>query len=101
MAYHGMPRACTVRCLQRWPHLVLILGNESSVSHHHGEGVSVLITISTSQHIWNEIRLVRVVEGRNREFELIRDLESLTFYVCSQNKNRRPTLARPSRSVVS
>ena len=58
-------------------------GNQqpSSISHFCGEGAGGIVTVSISQHVRYEIRLVRVVEGRYRELELVRDLGRLSVHI--------------------
>ena len=43
----------------------------SFVSHYHREGTGIAFTISIPQYIRDEVRLMRVVKGRDREFELV------------------------------
>ena len=71
----------------------------SYVSHFCKERIVGDVTVSISQHIRDKVRLVRVVESRYRELELVRNLVRLSITFCSQSEI--PTLARPSKSVVS
>lgn len=65
--------------------------------------MGVAATIGVSQDIRDEIRLVRVVKGRDREFELIRDLERLSFHISDlrSEKNTHPRETIQVRSFIT